>query len=74
MTHREFVSWQEYFAEAPFDDHHRYHRPAVLVSQSMVGGDVKDKFAFLEPGKSAEESAFERTLAAFGVEPSSGNI
>lgn len=49
MTQVEFERWQAYFIQHPFDDHHRYHRPAVLVSQSMAGGDVQQKFDFLTP-------------------------
>ena len=71
MSMTEFLSWQEYYAEAPFDDHHRFHRPAVLVSSSMAGGDARDKFEFLVPMTQDEESGFSsadlKTLAAFGV-------
>jgi len=73
MSYNEFLSWQEYFAEAPFDDHHRYHRPAVLISQSMVGGDIKEKFDFLEPPQRAKSEGLEdfdlQTLNAFGIKP-----
>lgn len=49
MTQVEFERWQQFYMRHPFDDHHRYQRPAVLVSQSMAGGDVKQKFDFLAP-------------------------
>lgn len=72
MTVAEFQSWQEYYAEAPFDDHHRFHRPAALVSLSMSGGTAKDKFDFLVPpwtGGAGYSQADLNTFAAFGVEP-----
>lgn len=77
MTNAEFLSWQQYFEEAPFDDHHRYHRPALLVAQSMAGGDIKPKLEFLVPPKADGLSeqvpgglsqADLRTIAALGVE------
>lgn len=77
MTYAEFVSWQHYYDEAPFDDHHRYHRPALLVAQSMAGGDIKPKLEFLVPPKTEELSeqvpgglsqADLRTIATLGVE------
>lgn len=73
MTHAEFVSWQLYYEEAPFDDHHRYHRPAVLVAQSMGGGDAKAKLDFLVPprneGAEGLSDADLKTLEAFGMKP-----
>ena len=38
MTHREFESWKRFYALRPFDDKHRYHRPAAVVAHSMGGG------------------------------------
>ena len=75
MTHKEFLSWQEYYDEAPFDDHHRFHRPAVLVSSSMAGGDAKAKMDFLvPPSNDAVEGLSDadlKTLAALGMKPPS---
>lgn len=73
MTHAEFKSWVDYYEEFPFDDHHRYHRPAVLVAQSMGGGDAEAKFEYLVPPKAIGDNKGEyseadlRTLEAFGV-------
>ena len=73
MPHSEFVSWQHYFEEAPFDDHHRYHRPAVLVSTSMGGGDAQEKLDFLVPRRVDSEGEYSaadmKTLEAFGMKP-----
>ena len=38
MSHREFESWKEFYRLRPFDDLHRYHRPAAVVAHSMGGG------------------------------------
>ncbi|NGR09401.1 hypothetical protein G5B41_17815 [bacterium SGD-2] len=38
MTRKEFESWKEFYALRPFDDLHRYHRPAAVVAHSMGGG------------------------------------
>lgn len=38
MTHKEFESWKEFYALRPFDDLHRYHRPAAVVAHSFGGG------------------------------------
>lgn len=41
MSHREFVSWQRHYRSRPFDDAHRYHRPAALIAGSFGGGGQK---------------------------------
>lgn len=38
MTHKEFESWKEFYALRPFDDLHRYHRPAAVIAHSLGGG------------------------------------
>lgn len=51
MTADEFASWVEFFALYPFDDYHRHHRPAALVSASLGGGSnaIADRLEFLQP-------------------------
>ncbi len=41
MSQREFVSWQKFYRSHPFDDAHRYHRPAALIAGSFGGGGQK---------------------------------
>lgn len=68
MTRVEFERWVDFYMAQPFDDFHRIHRPAALVSASM-GGDIKDKLEWLQPsGEIADADA--NTLAAFGFKPS----
>ncbi|MFW8567074.1 hypothetical protein [Orrella sp. 11846] len=75
MPVREFQSWKLFYKESPFDDHHRFHRPAVLVSSSMSRGNAKDKFEFLVPTPIPDDmtSADMTTLAAFGLTPPANN-
>ena len=39
MTLPEFLAWREFFRLYPFDDLHRYHRPAALVAGLLTGGN-----------------------------------
>jgi len=38
MLQKEFESWKRFYQIRPFDDLHRYHRPAAVVAHSMGGG------------------------------------
>lgn len=51
MTEEEFREWLEFFNLYPFDDFHRLHRPAALVSVSLSGGNEawQDRINFLQP-------------------------
>lgn len=70
MSHAELEGWREYFVLYPFDDTHRYHRPAALVASSMRG-DLKKCLDWLQPEPVAGDwsDADLRTMAAFGVKP-----
>ena len=70
MTQAEFSRWVEFYRLFPFDDAHRYHRPAAAVA-AAIGGDYRKFFDFLSPepvpeGFSAADMA---TLKAFGMKP-----
>lgn len=73
MTQVEFEGWREFYRLYPFDDFHRFHRPAALVASSM-GGDLKKKLDWLQPEPSAGDwsDADARTMAALGVKPPRG--
>lgn len=49
MTQREFRDWIAFYRAYPFDDLHRYHRPAALVARSMSGADMQDLIDWLQP-------------------------
>lgn len=55
-----------FYQDYPFDDKHRYYRPAALVSVSMSGGEVQKKLDWLQP-PSIENTADYNTLKAFGL-------
>jgi hypothetical protein len=70
MSQREFEEWRDFYMRFPFDDLHRYHRPAALIARSFCGGDIGPTIEWLvhpfPAGHTAEDS---RTLAAFGLTP-----
>ena len=65
MTEDEFQDWLDFFQMYPFDDLHRIHRPAALVSVSMAGGGdaFADRLEVLQPDpKLAGLSEVDRSL------------
>ena len=71
MTQAEFQRWIEFYRAHPFDDLHRYHRPAALISTSMAGGDIQERLQWLapEPVPDGLNEADLRTMKAFGFRP-----
>jgi hypothetical protein len=73
MTHAEFMRWMDFYALRPFDDMHRYYRPAALVSSSFSGGkQVQERLDWLLDNAQAfvrpEHTAADRQLfAAMGI-------
>lgn len=68
MPQAEFEAWIEFYRLHPFDDVHRFHRPAALVSASMTGGEIQAKLNWLQPDASTADltDADMTTLNAFG--------
>lgn len=68
MTLPEFLAWVEFYRLFPFDDFHRFHRPAALVAQSFGGGDIAPRLDWLQPdSRNADlNEADMNTLRAFG--------
>jgi hypothetical protein len=58
----------------PFDDYHRFYRPAAMVAVSMGGGNVKPILEWLQPEPVIGEfdSSDLRTFAALGITPPKG--
>jgi hypothetical protein len=76
MRQKEFRSWVEFWKLYPFDDFHRFHRPASLIAHSMGGAKLDDLQAYLMPEPkvippelAGYSEADLRTFAAFGVTP-----
>lgn len=51
MTYAEFCEWVAFYVEHPFDDAHRYHRPAALIAQSIASGDMEKRLEWLKGGR-----------------------
>lgn len=68
MPQSEVESWVEFYRLYPFDDLHRFHRPAALVSAALSGGELQSRLDWLqpEPSTAAMSDADLRTLRAFG--------
>lgn len=71
MSPAELDTWREFYRLYPFDDHHRYHRPAALQA-ALVGGEYQSHLDFLSPPSFGDQfdEADLRTMRAFGLDPS----
>lgn len=80
LPQAELDDWREYYRLYPFDDHHRYHRPAALIA-SNVGGIMSSNYdmnaalrsnlEFLspEPLVSTTSDADITTMRTLGIKP-----
>lgn len=70
MTQVEFERWQQFYLQSPFDDLHRFHRPAALVAASF-SGKLEEKLEWLCPPRADDEytDADLKTFRAFGLKP-----
>jgi hypothetical protein len=71
MSEAEFRDWIAFYELSPFDDFHRFHRPAALVAQRFAGGEIKPLLDWLQPPVNLTKysNADLNTLAAFGFKP-----
>ena len=69
MTPAEIEIWRHYYRLFPFDDAHRFHRPAALVAARMGGDGFEKDLQFLHPEPFVGDftDADMRTLQAFGL-------
>lgn len=67
MSYSEFLRWFDFYQMNPFDDLHRYHRPAALIASSMCGEEVEKLVEWLHPdyAKSAKSEFSEEDLQTF---------
>ncbi|VVE68871.1 hypothetical protein PAN31117_03104 [Pandoraea anapnoica] len=54
MGDQEFQRWAEFYQAWPFDDYHRFHRPAALIAGAMASGDdpedtMRKRLEWLQP-------------------------
>jgi hypothetical protein len=72
MSMAEFRRWAAYYRAYPFDDLHRYHRPAALVASSVRRtSDIQPLIDWLQPdpAMSGFSSVDASVMRAFGVRP-----
>jgi hypothetical protein len=54
MSDHEFQRWADFYQQWPFDDYHRFYRPAALVASAMSSGDdpeatMRNRLEWLQP-------------------------
>lgn len=70
MSQAEFNRWVAFYEQSPFDDLHRYHRPAALIARSMGGGKYEDYVEMLVNDQTRQVTDADlNTFAAFGMKP-----
>ncbi len=72
MSRAEFDRWVEFYRREPFDDQHRYHRPAAMVANGLPpyqGVEIADLLDYLRHDTSVPElsQADKNTMRAFGI-------
>lgn len=67
MSQSEFLAWREFYRLYPFDDLHRFHRPAALISTGG-GSAMQRALEWLAPDARNDDlgGADMNTLRAFG--------
>lgn len=67
MSRREFEWWCEFYRLFPFDDLHRFHRPAAMIAAAF-GGELQKRLEFLQPDPSTADlgEVDMQALRAFG--------
>lgn len=63
MSQAEFERWFDFYQMHPFDDLHRFHRPAALIARSMTGAEIEDMIQWLHPKYKEESEDSEYTEA-----------
>jgi hypothetical protein len=69
------LRWIEFYKLYPFDDYHRFYRPAALVASAIGSGtDIQTRLNWLQPDKSTFglNDADMNTLKAFGYKGKAG--
>lgn len=64
MSRVEFNQWKDFYHDQPFDDLHRFHRPAAMVASAM-SGKYQERLDFLQPPTRRSEADL-NTMRAFG--------
>ena len=67
MSRSEFLAWAQFYKLFPFDDFHRFHRPAAMIASAVGGGSMAERLDWLQPPTHDYNSADLATLRAFGI-------
>lgn len=70
MSQVEFDRWIEFYRFHPFDDMHRYHRPAALLA-ARNGVDIQKALDYLHPPRMPDgiDHVGMSVMRALGVKP-----
>lgn len=70
MTRPEFLAWVEFYKRNPFDDYHRFARPAAMVAHSMSGAGLDELLAWFEKRPPPAINTVEQDMMkAIGAKP-----
>ena len=71
MSPTEIKVWRDFYRLYPFDDYHRYHRPAARIAAAW-SGDYQQIIDFLSPPAYGDQysDADIATMRALGFDPS----
>ncbi len=79
LTPAELESWREFYLQFPFDDFHRYHRPAAFIATSQVSKSrdeaIQSALSWLQPDLSPTDNYSDadlRTMKALGIKKPRG--
>ncbi len=73
MSQREFERWKHFYERFPFDDVHRYQRPAALIAKTMTKTEMPQLLDWLGRPLVVDQADIEtKTLAALGFKRSTG--
>lgn len=69
MPQAEFLAWMDFYKAYPFDDLHRFHRPAALIASRHGKTPVREFVSWLQPDPTTASmsEADLNTLRAFGL-------
>lgn len=57
MSRAEFCDWFDRYDAAPFDDRHRYHRPAAWLTMALNGTQPRESLEWLTNGRLTPQDA-----------------